>query len=1048
MNSPASPGESAAQTHYLIRTFTEHPLASNLLMIMMMLAGIWGLSQLIVQLNPTVESHSARIELIWPGAPAEDMERLVTEPVELQMRGLADLTELTSRTADSYASIELDFRRGTDMGDAMDRIEQRVAQTRDLPTELEAPVVSRNERRDLVGAVLLSGGESLQALLPVALDAQRELIARGIDHVEFRGVPNEEIAIQVDSQTLFELGVPLHLIAQRILDNSADAPAGQAGGGHLERKLRSLDQRRSEAAFRDLPLTLREGDELVRLGDIATIERRVETEQRQLYHGGEPAVMLLLRRATGSDALEQAEIMQQWQTDTAADLEQRGFEATLWLEAWRFARDTIALVLWNGVGGLLLVIATLYLFLNGRVAGWVTLGIPVSFLGALAVFQLMGGSINLMSMIGMVMALGIVVDDAIVVGEHALARFEEGLSPAAAASHGAQAMFPPVMASSLTTLAAFLPLIVLDSPYVREIPMLMIAVIIASLVECFLIMPGHLRHSFGRLQHHQPTGMRLRFDQAFGRFRDHHFLPLLNRALDNRRSVLAIAVGAFVIALSLMMTGRVKTDLNFNVDFEFAEAHIQFAPATPEHEKAAYLLQLTEAAELTNEQFGGNVVVTQVTHRNWANLDRQSRSGRQYAAVWIELVSADKRQVTLEAFSEAWREHLPASPWVEYLQMGAGEDSWPPIQLYFSGEDVTALKAAAEELKASLATYPGVTNVIDDLPYGAEQWIFSLRTEGRALGLTTAEVGRQIRAAFEGQRVQLFTEADRELEVRVQLPEAERNSLASIRRLPITTPGGEVLPLSAVADLNARRGLKSVNHRDTRKTINVFADVDLGTNTPMAVIRDLEEKVIPDISARFDVSYGLGAGSAEEARVLRDLMLGALIGLALIYLILAWIFASWTWPLAVMAAIPLGLTGALAGLQILDLNLGAMAIMGLFTLTGVIVNDSIILISTFRQFRRDGMAADVALVEACRRRLRPVILTSLTTTLGLAPLMLESSPMGDAMSPLAVVICFGLLYGTTLILFVIPTILSLLERGRRGKAAAHVPAPAAAGAAS
>jgi multidrug efflux pump subunit AcrB len=747
-----------------------------------------------------------------------------------------------------------------------------------------------------------------------------------------------------------------------------------------------------------------------------------------VYYEDRPAIMIRLRRGVDSDTLEAADILYAWQADNAERLEERGIKVTLWLEAWRFALDQISLVLKNGVGGLFLVIATLFLFLNGRAAWWVTVGIPVSFLGAMAVFHAFGGSINFISMIGVVMALGIVVDDAIVVGEHSLAQFEAGHSPEHAAAQGAQRMFAPVMASSLTTLAAFLPLLVIDEAFIREIPLLMVCVIIASLVECFLIMPGHLRHSFTRMQNETPGRLRQWFDGRFENFRQNYYLPSLHTALANRRSVLAIALFGFAIAMTLLASGRIKPDLNINVDFEFVDSYMQFAAGTTEQQKEDWLQTMVDAVEATDEAMGGGLVVTHVINRNWAFLDEQAKAGSQYGALWVELISPEKRMVSLDEFTAALQERLPQSPYVERLRIGSGDGNWPDLSLYFSGADVATLKAAAEELTSRIATYPGVTNSFDDLPYGKEQWIIALSTEGRSLGLTSADVGRQLRAAFEGYRVQLFTENDAELDVRVSLPEAERDQLGTLHQLPIATPNGEVLPLLAVADIHSRRGIDRINHRNALKTVNVYAHIDKKINTSMAIIESLEDTVIPEIAAKYDVSYGLGEGSAEEARTMNDMLIGAVIGMLLIYLILAWVFASWSWPLAVMAAIPLGLTGALAGLFLLDLNLGALAIMGVFTLTGVIVNDSIILITSYREAREQGLDAHAALELACSQRLRPVILTSLTTTFGLGPLMLESSPMGEVMVPLAVVICFGLLYGTTLILFVIPTILSVLEQ--------------------
>jgi multidrug efflux pump subunit AcrB len=1035
---------SSPHTHRpgLIATLTRHPLAANLLMLMLLLAGVWGLRQLNIQLNPTQPSDRVAVSLVWPGAAAEDIERLVTEPVEQQLLGLQDLRGLTSTTRDGQAEISLRFARDADMGEALDRVKQQIDQARDLPPDLEPPIVRLDRHLELVGAILLVGEGSLAELVPVARDIERDLLARGADQVEFSGVPREEIAIQVDSQTLFQLGVPLTDIARKVLEGSRDSAAGTLGSGQGERQLRGLEQARSVAAFEALPLALGDaGEHLHRLGDIALIERRQQDDQRLLYHEGQAAIMLRLRRAPESDVMAEADILRQWQADNAERLARQGVTATLWLEAWRFARDVLMLVVNNGLTGMLLVVCSLFLFLNLRVAGWVTLGIPVSFFGALALFWYLGGSINFISLIGAVMALGIVVDDAIVVGEHALARFEAGASPGEAAEQGARHMLGPVLASSLTTLAAFLPLVVIDAPVIREIPLLMVCVILASLVECFLIMPGHLRHSFERQRSHRPGRWRLAFDRRFQQFVERRFLPFLALALRHRRTVLAAAGGAFLVALSLLISGRVKTELDIQVNFEFAEAHVQFAARASDADKEAFLRLLERSLEETDAAFGGGLVVTHVRYRNWAELEQQAHSGSQYAAIDAELVSPEHRDVSLADFSAAWQARVGRHPLVERLEFSAGDDRYPDLQLYLSGGDLAGLKAAAEELASTLKGYPGVRQAFDDLPWGREQWLFTLNTTGRAAGLTSAELGRQVQAAYHGQRVQLFTEGGAELEVRVSLPASERLRPDSLRRLPITTPDGSVLPLAAVAELSARRGIERINHRDGQRVINVYAHVDKRVNTPMAIIADLEENTIPELTARHGVRYGLGEGSAEDARVLADMLLGAVIGLTLIYLILAWMFASWSWPLAVMAAIPLGLTGALAGLQIMGLNLGALAIMGLFTLTGVIINDSIILVTTWRQLRQSGLAPEAALLQACRARFRPVLLTSITTTLGLAPMMLESSPMGEAMAPLAVVICFGLLYGTGLILIAIPVLLSLLDRPREASADGHDSSP-------
>jgi multidrug efflux pump subunit AcrB len=818
-------------------------------------------------------------------------------------------------------------------------------------------------------------------------------------------------------------------IAQAIAGLSRDAPAGTIGVGQDRRQIRSMDQQRSAEGFKNLPIASTAGDQLVQLGDIAMVERRVIDNQRYSLIDGKPAVELRLRRGDGTDTFDAAKVLKTWRSQNEEALATRGVETRVFIEAWRFAADTMGLVLSNGFSGLCLVLAMLFLFLNLRVAGWVALGIPVSFAGALLLFYAFGGTLNFLSMIGLVMALGIVVDDAIVVGEHSLWQFENGLSPEDAAITGAQRMFAPIVASSLTTMAAFLPLVLVNSDDIREIPILMLCVILASLVECFLIMPGHLKHSFTRMAQNRGAvpAFRSGFDRRFNAFRENQVLPLLRWCLAHRRVAVSAAASAFIFAASLVAMSYVKFDLNMNINFEFAEANIQFTADASETQRREYLTQLEKQVEATDQHFGGGNIVARWVQINGATISRDQRDGPEFASIFVELSSPESRDVSLAQFLEHWQSSIPASPLVEQLQIEQGDQAWPEIELTFSGNNTTALKGAADELAAVMRAMPGVNNVHDDLPYGRDQWVFNLTPEGRALGLSATEVGRQVRTAFEGQRIQLFTEGDAELEVRVSLPSEDRHRLTSLARLPIVAPSGEMLALSTVATIDSRRGIDKINHVNGVQTVAIRAYPDKSITTADAVIKSLEAETMPRIADKWGVSHGKGFWANAQSDLLRELFIGFLITLALIYIILAWILHSLSWPLAIMFAIPFGLTGALLGLWLMGFNITPLAFLGIFTLTGVIVNDSIILVTAYRDHRLAGMSADEAITEAVRQRLRPVLLTSLTTGLGLVPMMLETSLMGAAFIPLAVVICFGMLYGTALILLVIPAILSALE---------------------
>ena len=1027
----------------LIRTFVEHRLAANLGMVLMILAGVWAIAQITVRLNPAQEMPWVYANIAWRGASAEDVEKLVTTPLEQQFKSIPDVKTVRSVTRDAASQVQVELEPDADVQAAVDRVKQRVAQLRSLPAEIEPPVIYALRQRDLVAAVLITGAGSIDELIALAREMENDLLTGGMDAIEFTGLPAQEIAIQVDTRTLFELGLTFEELGQRLALLSMDAPAGTAGRGQLARQLRSLDQRRAPTEFEDLPITTGDGS-LVRLGDIARVERRPLVDHPQLSVGGEPAIALFVRRDLETDSLTAARTLNAYLDGRRPTLPE-GVHLTLFLEAWHFIRDELSLIVWNGVTGLGLVIAALVVFLRVMPAFWVTMGIPVTFMAALLGFYYLGGTINVVSLIGLVMALGIVVDDAIVVGEEALSQFDAGKSPADAATAGANRMLAPVIASSLTTLCAFSPLLAVDDAPLSEIAIIMLVVIAASLIECFLILPGHLRHAFERVQRRPPSHARQRFDAAFARFREGRFRSLVRFAMANRATVVTAAVGVFTVLVLAWATGWIKTQMGLSIDFEQVQANARFVSGIPEGDKEALLAHLEETLAATDAEHGGDNLVAHIVVANHALIDGESKEGPQFASLQVELTSPEQRDVSAEAFAAAWRERVRRSASVDALEI-ARERSWfSDFSILIKGTDVETLKRASDDAIRELVTLDGVSNLRDDLPYGKDQWILSLNTAGRSLGLSTGELGRQLRAAYDGRRIQIFQDGDNELEVRLLLPEEERTDLRRIEQFPIKAPGGEMLPLTAVADLVARRGIDAIHHHDMERTLHVRGDVDLNRITGREVVAHFDAHIRDRLVEQYGVSTGLDEISLAEQESLDEGMLQFLVALALIYVVLAWVFASWTWPLAVMSAIPLGLTGALLGHVIMGLHINPMSLLGFFTLTGIIVNDSIILLSAYKRLVAAGVPAGQAIEDAACLRLRPVLLTSVTTVAGLFPLLLEAAPIAAMFTPLAAAICFGLLYGTLLVLVVIPVMLSLVISGgeRLSKAMGRVQPEAA-----
>ncbi|MBQ74122.1 MAG: hypothetical protein CMQ20_03740 [Gammaproteobacteria bacterium] len=685
----------------------------------------------------------------------------------------------------------------------------------------------------------------------------------------------------------------------------------------------------------------------------------------------------------------------------------------------------------NGSSGLLLVIVTLFVFLNGRVGCWVMLGIPVSFLFAtLIYYAVFDGGINILALITFVMALGIVVDDAIVVGEDATTLFEQGLSPNEAAAGGAKRMFLPVMTSSMTTMAAFVPLIITGGDvgqFIVTLPTVLLCVIAASLIECFLILPGHLRRSFEKMDRQKPGAFRAWFDAKFISFRETYYRPLLDKALDYPGVTLCSALACVVLASSLVVSGHTGVNLITGVDLQTLEANVEFGAGASESDRDAFLKHIEKTLHETDAQFGGVNISGYVTKYSQANLNQEEKTGSQYGSMEVEFAWEDKRQVPPQKFVNSWREKIVRLPYVEQLQLevtGGANNGRPDISLVLRGRDIPTLKQAAEELSDVLAGYNGVSNIFDDLPYGKDQIVFSITAAGKSLGLTTESLGRQLRAAYNGSRVQIFNQHDIELEVLVMLPDEERDQLSSLKQFPVQTPGGRLVALGMVAELSNRRGIDAINHNNGYLSVVVNASVDSEVNNTQQVLAHLKDNGLKEIKDRYGLTSDLAGVSQRNQQIVEAMSIGAVLTLIFIYLILAWSFASYLWPVAVMTAIPLGLTGAIVSHWIMGVDIGAMSLLAFFSLTGIVVNDSIVLISFFRRGLEAGASIRDAIRDASISRFRAVLLTSLTTIAGLSPLMFEV--------PIAITICFGLAFSTFLVLLVVPALVVLFENINHG----------------
>lgn len=1015
----------------VIAMLLKHRVAANVLMLLAFIAGVAGVTRMNVQFFPSFELDFISVRVVWSGAAAEDVETGITTPLEERLKTVDGLKKMTSTSAQGVPSITLELNEGTDPLLALDQVRQRVDEFRNLPRDAETPEVSRIARYEPI-ARLLVRGESVEALRPWVRRFESELLAAGIDRVDITGLPEERIAIEVSSAALETLNLSLVEIGDRVAAIARDVPAGVAGEQDGAREIRGLEQRRDARAFESLPVVSDEGG-LIRLGDIAEIRREARPGSLTLSEGGDAAVELMLQRAESGHSLRAAEVLEDWLARTLPTLPPT-VKVEVFDAQWELIRDRINLLVKNGLGGLLLVVAILYLFLPARIAFWVMVGIPTAFLATLGLMLLFGGSINMMSLFALIMALGIIVDDAIVVSEDADTHRRMGEGPAQAALGGARRMFWPVVAASVTTIAAFLPLMLVGGiigNILFDIPFVMIMVITAALLESFLILPAHLKSALHGEAAQQASRLRQRLDGVFDRFREQRFRPTVELALRWRGTTIAITLATMILAVGVVAGGRIGFVFFPTPEGQVLYGNIAFAAGTPRAHTEVFLRELEEALMETDREYGGGVVRTAVSRLGGAigSGGTASARGDQLASMMVELVPSEQREVRNEQFLRTWREKAGTAPGLENLTLQARQ-SGPPgrdLSVRLTGDDPERLKAAALELAEVARGIPGVSAVEDDMPFGREQLVYRMTPAGEALGLTTESLGRQLRAAFDGQLAQLVQSGRDELEVRVLLPRDERERLDVFERLVIHAPGERFVPLGAVASWESRRGFEALRHADGRLAVEVSGEIDPAQGNADAIRAELQREVLPGIAQRYVVDYSFEGRAADQRETMDDMKAGLLLGLGLIYLTLVWAFASWSWPLVVMSAIPLGLVGAIFGHWLMGLNLTILSMFGLFALAGIVVNNSIILVSLFKELRGKGLALDEALVGAACGRLRAVMLTSLTTIGGLMPLLFETSLQAQFLIPMAASIAFGLGFSAVLVLFFIPALLSIVE---------------------
>lgn len=1038
--------------------FVRHPTAPNLLMATMILVGLFALAKLNRQFFPDFELPSITVNVPWPGASAEDVETNILDTLEPELRFLDGVYEVTSLAREGGGTIVIEFNSDADLQKAQSDVEQAVSQVVTLPEDSERPIISRATLFDRIAKVSVSGPFSEQVLKKFAKEIRDGLLAAGIDSVTLEGARDEEIWIQVREQQLRRLGLTLEEISQRVRENTQDLPAGRLEG-KTEIQLRSQSDRRTPEEIAEIEVKSLSSGEKIRLGDIADIETRFEREGNVAVHGDKRAIELAVQRALSGDTIEMMAILNTYIEDKKRELP-ASLEVKVYDVRGKLVAGRLQILINNGLQGLVLVLAMLFIFLNVRIAFWTAVGIPVSLLAALGVMYATGQSINMISMFALIMMLGIIVDDAIVVGEQAATLESRGLSSTDAARSGALTMLPPVTAASLTTIWAFLPIFFIGDrigDIMRAIPLVVIAVIIASLIECFLILPGHLRH--GGKKTKPPSRWRKAFDAKFASFRDGPFAAFVRTSYNWRYTTVAVMTAFFIVAVGALSGGRVVFQFFPSPESENISAEIDFAAGMPRAEQTAAMKEIEEALFAAEKDLlkaqGGKAKLEpssftpafdglkeylgftepEQTDTSTAGLveavvgvaGRAGRSqGENLGEVSVQLIPSEARDIRTDTVIKAWRKALPDIPGVERVTI-SGRRAGPPgrdVDVRLQDAPIETLKAASEELKEKLTSVAGVSAISDDLPYGKQEYVFELSPRGLALGFTGASVGRQVRGAFEGTIANRFARGEEEITVRV-MRKQEKSGRQDLAELYLVSPAGERVPLNEVINLSERRTFSLIQRKDGVRTVSVTADIDPEVNTTQEVIATLEDGIMPALAQKYGLRYEYKGRADETEKSFADLRQGAMLALALIYITLAWVFGSYWKPVAVMLIIPFGFVGAVFGHYIMGYSLTIISMIGLLGLSGILVNDSIVLVSRIKERLATGEDYEGAVIGGAQDRFRAVLLTSLTTIGGLTPLLFETSRQAQFLIPMAVTLVFGLAAATILVLVLVPSLVGI-----------------------
>ena len=1020
----------------ILSYMTRHRTAANLLLLIMLLAGAVSFPQMRAQFFPDVVIDNVTVSVRWDGAGPEDVDRAIVQIVEPALLGIEGVTSTSATSSEGSARIRMEFEPGWDMARGTDDTQIAVdSVASQFPEDADDPSVNRGFWRDRVTDVVISGPVGVEQLALFADEFVTRLFAVGVTRSSIRGIAAGSTIVEVDSLSLIRHDVSMAQIASAIGEEANADPAGDVAGSA---RIRTGVAKRTARDVAEIVLRSNADGSGLTVGDVASVIEEGVDRNRAYFVSDAPAISIRIDRSDQGDAIEI-----QAQVQGVAKVMMETLPPLVNIELIRTRSEAIsarlAMLLENGLQGLGLVLLLLFLFLNVRTAFWVAAGIPAAMAAAIALMYLSGLTINMISLFALIITLGIVVDDAIVVGEHADFRARVlGETPMVAAENAAKRMFTPVFSATLTTVIAFFGLVAIGGRFgdlIADIPFTVIVVLIASLVECFLVLPNHMAHSIS-------TGSRIRWydlpsnmmNYLLDQFKKFLFRPFIRFVIWARYPVFAAVVLALASQAVLFINGDVQWRFFNAPERGSVTGNFAMAPGAKRADSIAQMQAFQKAVEevgatytakygrspidFAMAEIGGN------TGRGLAGAD--TKEPDQLGSIAVELIDADLRPYSSFAFVADLQDAVRRHPLVETISFrgwrsGPGGDA---LDVQFSGASAQTLKAASEALQTALTQYPEVSAVEDTLAYDKEELILELTPQGQSLGLTIDTLGRTLRNRLNGIEAASFPDGPRSATIRVEVPAGELTADFTDRML-IRTAAGDYVPLADIVTVQQRSGFSTVRRENGIQVISVTGDISEDDPArAQAIMAELEKTILPKIAEETQVAFNLAGLAEQEDDFRNDATRGLVLTLAGIFMTLAWIFSSWTRPLVVMAIIPFGLVGTIYGHWWHEVPLSLFSVIGLIGMVGIIINDSIVLVTTIDEYAKErGLYP--AILDGVTDRLRPVLLTTLTTVLGLSPLLYETSSQAQFLKPTVITLVYGLGFGVILVLIVVPALMAM-----------------------